>query len=557
MERVRFDHPGAQQRGRRDRSALSELFDALQTAVSILSHLGGRFSEIAAELQRDDLTEALEALDQAALRVCEIGQTYRLEASSFDQLREVSGTLTERVLKMSRSVRTADALAVNARIAAAAIAGSGVDFASFADEVARTLDMTHAGLGRIRTELRSVHQRAVSAHGRQSALGARQDQAARSIQQRLAASVAEIARQQQRAAQACNEVESRSESVRDQVASAVTALQIGDATRQRIEHVTAALALSSEPGSSIRLLRANCQLQSMQLTDAVDSFLRNGRDVASSLIGLADAAKGLRGVATGAFGDGDGAAGSAIAKVKDQVNEAVGLFRLFADAQAQSGRTVSDVSAATGRLARYLTEVQSLEGDIRILALNTTLRCSRLGTQGMALGMVAQELRAYANTFAREADAVLREVGTVGAIAESLRNASELDAAAELDRLAAAMQGALPPLQRTGAKLADAVAELDQESVRLTKLLEEAAHAIGSNDRIGEAMQDAARLLEASNDGVNAPFADLAEEEEALLDRIAGWYTMADERAVHARALGRPVPVAEEPVSAGMDDFLF
>ncbi len=147
---------------------------------------------------------------------------------------------------MHASVKTVAPLSTSAKIATAAIRTSTVDFSAFADEIARTLDMTRSSLDRFAAELLPVHDRVVAARATQLTFEQRQDEAARSIPPRLLATVASIHVQHRHAARASSAVRARSEGARLEICNAIMALQIGDITRQRLEHTDYALGLIGE-----------------------------------------------------------------------------------------------------------------------------------------------------------------------------------------------------------------------------------------------------------------------------------------------------------------------
>jgi hypothetical protein len=348
------------------------------------------------------------------------------------------------------------------------------------------------------------------------------------------------------------------------------ALQIGDATRQRIEHVDFGLGLlpggsnaaanGSGQSGTPAFVAANYRLQSAQLSDTALEYSTNVRQVADSLANLATEAHTLRRVGNEAYGGSDREGHASIHEVETRVAEALSLFKEFGTAQAEAARVAASVSEATVSLCGHLNEVQSLEADIRIMGLNTTLRCSRLGPEGLPLNLIAQELRSYANEFAKEANALVPEVANVAAIANALRARSEADVEAQIAELADGMETALSPLRAVGEMLGNTVAAMERESVRIAGLFADAAAAIGIEDEIGQALRQAAGGLAAMVPSDEACTEDLMPDDEELFDLIARGYTMASERLVHERSLGRPCAAAPAPqasAEAELEDMLF
>ena len=86
---------------------------------------------------------------------------------------------------------------------------------------------------------------------------------------------------------------------------------------------------------------------------------------------------------------------------------AIALLEDLRGAQTEGDSVMSGVLATTKALERNISAIQSLESDIRLMGLNTTLRSGRLGNEGRALTVIAQELRTCSNLTATEADADL------------------------------------------------------------------------------------------------------------------------------------------------------
>jgi len=58
-------------------------------------------------------------------------------------------------------------------------------------------------------------------------------------------------------------------------------------------------------------------------------------------------------------------------------------------AEAEAGEIVEQTLQSIESLACYVQAIQLLETDIRVLALNTTLKCSRLGNAGLSLAVIS------------------------------------------------------------------------------------------------------------------------------------------------------------------------
>ena len=480
---------------------------------------------------------------------------------------------------MHGSVKAVASLSICSKIATTDIRTSTIDFSTFADEIARTLDMTRSSLDSFAAELLPVHERVVAARATELTFEKRRDEAARSIPPRLLATVASINLPHRHAARASAAVGAEEWRAAGDL-NAIMALQIGDITRQRLEHTDCALGLISESEEAPVGMRrheaageveldadernafrtATCRLQSAQLLDAAQSFDRDVRQVIASLNGLAADARALRNLGSLAYGSSRRGHGTFIAELEVQVAEALQLLAGFGTAQAEASGVAESVSNATAGLCGHLATVQSLEADIRIMSLNTTLKCSRAGHEGLALSPIAQELRSYANEFAKEAGALMGEVETISEITGSLSRGRDAGAAPVVAEVTRAMQDSLATLRQERQTLGDALANLERDSDRVVALLVETVANLASHDEIGQALRQAATALAAMSAHQTFPLADLSPRVEQMLNLVASNYTMAIERRVHDQALGRPDQAPAGPATvadADLEDVLF
>jgi hypothetical protein len=554
----------------RSASALTEATflsagETLEASSGILADLTSRFAAVLEELEGEKPGMALQALLGLTERVTDLGKNRPQENARFEQMRCLTESIGGRIGKMKASLKDVDSLAVNSKIAAAGISAPGTDFTSFADEIGRTLQLTRTTLHRFGAELRIVHQHVAVAQTGQRTFDQRQQEAASSITERLSASVKSIALQHERAARASLEVRLGSTRVRQRVCDAILALQIGDITRQRLEHADAVLGIvAGNPALAAddqrMFVNLAHRLLSAQLVDAAGNFDRDVRQVTESLNSLAVEARALRTVGDAAYGAADRGGGSFIAQLEGQIGEALALFESFETARAEAANVTAIVSDATAGLCGHLRTVQSLEADIRIMGLNTTFKCARIGREGLALSIIAQELRGYANGFAKEAGTLMQEVERVAGISGSLTGGQAEQQGLATSEGTQAMRDSLITLRQMGQMLDRAMQELKQDSDRVVTLLVQTVSNLAAQAQIGQVLRDASgHLATLSSPGI-VDFADLAPAVVQKVEAIERFYTMANERVVHDRVLGRPARAESAAViapNAATEDFLF
>ncbi|MBV8650427.1 MAG: chemotaxis protein, partial [Alphaproteobacteria bacterium] len=552
----------------------------LESSIEILGKLTDTFGQLSSELKGENLQYATRDLSQIAARIAALGDAQSGEHGRFERLTVLTDGVGERVQRMGKSVKGVGMLAMNAKIAAANIGDAGVDFVSFATEIARTLKLAEASLGNFSAELAHVCGTVHAARASQQAFEERQTEAIRAIPARLATSVSSIAAQGKRAIAAAASVGDRSKHMGTRIGSAVMALQIGDTTRQRIEHVEAALGLFNDilgPGKTgadelgdcrtlseaqrQSLIATGLELLSAQLTDTADEFDREVRQIHSALEQLAGDAREILRLGNDASGASETKQGTFLLQLEQEVGQVDALLNGFREARGAADHVAASVSQATASLVNQIGTVRSLEADIRIMGLNTTLKCGRLGTLGRPLSVIAQELRVYANQIATEASAVMTDLDGVVTTAGSLSGGEQERRTADIAAVAEIMANSVSRLGTAGESLESALATLERDSTVVAGLLEDTVRQITSHREIGSALRQAAaelaRIVPPRDPTVVYPAAQAG----PVFDRIARSYTMARERVIHDRHCGTSsaaAPAAEPPAAAqSLDDMLF
>ena len=532
----------------------------LENSVETVTTLTRTFDTLSDELKSENLHRATRDLSQIATRVAALAQAQGTDVGVFTKLTELTAAIEGRVARMGKSVQGVSMLATNAKIAAAHIADASVDFAGFATEINRTLRLAQISLDQFAAELTGVSRQLQAAIARQSALDDYQTEAVRAIPLRLGRSVDAIDGRSKAAIKTASAVGEGTQRIGKRIGEAVMALQIGDITRQRIEHVEHALGLLVDvpPPSAGALTGFCCRLQSAQLADTADEFDQEVQRILASLQALAGDAREIVRLGHDAFGAKGDRQGTFLGELGEEVGAVSTLLDSFRSARAEADQIAVSISTATTRLVTHISAVRSLEADIRIMGLNTSLKCDRLGAIGRPLAIIAQELRVYANEIAAEASDVMTDLDRLVASAGAMSGRIEDDRAAEMASIAEIMAQSLSRLTIAGQALAGALGTLEHDGNAVAASLQETAVRTSVHEEIGRALRSAAAELADVAPGPVSEPAPVGPEAERLIERIAASYTMERERTVLDRQVpGRSHQRRPDTATTDFDDILF
>jgi methyl-accepting chemotaxis protein len=546
----------------------------LEASINTIDGLTSTFRTLMEELGSGELVQATTDLSQVSSRIGALAHAPRDSEAVLGRISVLTDAMTGRVGRMRKAVQAVDVLAVNAKIAAAHLKTGGEGFATFAEEITRAMKVAEENLDGFAEQLDLMSERLRAATANQRALSQQRDQAIRTIPDQLARSVTAIAGRRRQAENTAAAIQRKTVEVGQRVGTAVMAMQIGDTSRQRIEHSEFALTLvarlfgrdtrsavdfdlSAVPADEKhRILDAITALTLAQLGDTADELDAQVGEIAASLGELAGDAHEIAGLGQQTYSSDGAQAGSFLSELEEDVRHARGLLEDLRNAQTEGDGVMAGVLETTKTLVRNISAIQSLESDIRLMGLNTTLRSSRLGNEGRALTVIAQELRTCSNLTATEAEAVLSDLDEMVEAAGASSGADPERRLSEITDLTDILVRSVDRLSKTADSLSSALETLDRESETVASSLRQTSTEIRAKAEIGAALRHASTAL-AGVQG-DSPIDEEMGDPGQIFAAIFGKYTMAREREVHARVLKCELPaVAEAPAAGAADDDIF
>ncbi len=551
-----------------------EAGDVLSRAVEGVSALIAGLDSMRGNLDAETVSSTAADLARAAESLKSLPDSLGARRERVSELVKFGDNLGACIEEMRQHLAYLRVFAINIKITSGGIAAAGPEFAIFAQEIYDCIDLGRTQLDAFAGELASLD------HTLRGALTHEHDLARDcvallpAVPDALTASASAIADHHTKIAQVATSVATLARDVQKKVGSGLAALQIGDITRQRIEHVQAGLkyldesaeiaALDAEPRA-----RAHAfvhRLLGAQTTATAEDFHREVSRIGQNIIGMAADATELLRLRDLASGQTSNTAGGAETNFLRNLEGNVGqALELVGDMTAgeQAAETVSRSAAVSARdLSERIAGIQNIRADVQMMALNTTLKCSRIGETGKPLGVIAIELRQHAIHLEKSA-------GHTTAALEGLFNAAEAlgqrEAAqdGEDGKAAAAanvLSDAVTRIGKAGDGVETALNAVARQGAEVVDMLRRASQRFDFHKQIGSVLDAAAnQLLDlAGDDEIYTD--DIASALRPLTDKLGKQYTMAQEREVH-RALtdglgDAPVEVEAE-VAVEDDDLLF
>ena len=528
--------------------------EKLSAGATDLATVTRRFESLTARLDQEDLRQALACLEQVAGGVAAISRASAGHLADLDGMVEKVSRLQARLLRLCKTITEVRLLSVNARIESAHVASGALDFSVFTQEIGRLSDLAEQSLQNLDGELDSLGQRIVAARDGQRRFQAAHRQSLTEIGEKIAASVATADGRRTGASETLAAIADEARSVGAHIAAVVLALQIVDITRQRLEHVAEALA---SPPDAPALAAALYRLQAAQLEHAADDLRQAAEAAQANLAAITGEAHRLEAQGRQTFGGGEDGQGSFLLDLAEQLRAANAMMSEYGQATRETESLVRAVAARGAGMVSHVEAVHSIEIDLRLMGLNATLKCGRLGSDGRALGIIAQTLRGYAGSTVADAGQVMEGLNNV--IEAAVRLSGQTGGAEDgIGGLLSGIGGAEGSLTAAGTDLAEALTALATVLSGVTEALARAQTGLAGTTGLDGTLRAVAAHLRRLAADIAPPESD-AELDPQLLEHLAGRYTMDRERQVHARhrtGSDDDAP-AEQSQGGDVDQFLF
>jgi hypothetical protein len=537
--------------------------EVLGQAVEGVSRLIGSLDQLTRTVQPETVAATTAELRAAAASLLTLPIQHAERRAVIERLTKVGNALAECIEDMRRNLAYLRVFAINIKITAGGVAAAGAEFGLFAQEICDRIQLGRTQLAAFDTELTALREELAVAVGHERALANHCAGLLPAVPDGLTTSAGEMVAHHDRVSRVALEVAGLARDVQKKVGKALAALQIGDITRQRIEHVQQALDLLAQvpglaPDPRARLEAFIHRLLAAQLRATAQDFHRDVARIGQSMSGMAaDATEilRLRDLAFGRAGGGD----SFLKRMETNVSQALDLVDRLEQADLAATGVGRSAATAAADLSTRITGLQAIKTDVQQMALNTTLKCSRIGETGKPLAVIAVELRLHAGHMETSAQTALTALGDLTEAAATLGGEPDDDAPAP-GGAGAALSDAAARLHAAGDAVEADLIELARQGEGVVNSLRSAAARLDFQREIGTILDEAAETL-SDQAGEDIPWTDdLREPLGALLAKIAKDYTMATEREVHrthTEGLDLVVEPVEPKAAANEDDVLF
>jgi uncharacterized protein YukE len=543
------------------RSKVEERFleggTVLLSVMDVLNRLLSSLDNITKALDAGENGDAGAELRATVKSLSDLPTAEKSRRDALSSLAETGYSLRRHVSDMQETMRYLRTFAVTVKITGAGLA----EFAGFAQEILERIYSGTDEVNRFAGRIEELEKEVKLALTFGTDVSKSYADTVPAVASALDGDARKIAEHRQNLSAIARDVGAVARGVQSKVASTLSALQIGDITRQRIEHVQSTFTLldeflDSEDGRSLnadaraRLQNVIQHLTAAQMNEMCGDFHRDSQNVVKTIASFGHDTQEILRLRDQMSGGGQGnfirALESSVSAAHEIVKQ-VDAVTLKADQVSQSTRDT------TAKLLEAIGNIKAVKTDIHYMALNTNLRCSRLGEAGKSINVVTAELRIFAGKLDDSADAIVNGLPALEEAAGRVAPSSETASGGLAENLTTAVADIRTAADTMEAEL-KTLSEHGREVAGKINLL------IGTLDfqkDLGDVLAGCADTLE---DAAGAEIADISDFAEAIapLDRkIFKLYTMVQERNVHRNiiaAVEEAAAVEPEPANAASSD---
>jgi hypothetical protein len=530
---------------------------ALASAYEIVERLVGSLEGVTNAVNRDAADKAVETMRLTAERLTQLPQEQEQRQHHLAIISKTSTELLQHLAQIRRTLSFLQICGLNIKVTAAGADG----FASFADHMSAKLEQAEGQVDEFENQISGLTQNIAAMVEADRLLMHECTSVIPRVPQKLFADAVSLQQMQDDSAALAEQIAGMAREIRAKVAVALGALQIGDITRQRLEHIAESVELvegyeaEDDNGLSKQAEGHLIALLAAQAEDTVGDFLREVATLAESLRGLAPDAVKLADVRQSGS---SGAIQQVLLQLESNIGEVASVTRQVCAAEADSAKLGLASSQAAESLSGRLKAVNRIQRDVEQMAWNTALQCRGLGADGRGIAVISEEIQSFSHRLADVWLMVSQSFALIEASAGMIGGQSADGAG--LDTASMLLQS-LDMIKDGSVRMAESLSAVDQEALRIGTVLDGITDDIACQTDIAPALirtvADLNALREAAPEFVAEEAPDEAKQSlVTILGRIGARYTMASEREVHRGFLLSGTHEEPEPVAAPAgDDF--
>lgn len=518
--------------------------EVLSQAIEGIEHLIASLDKLVETLDAGTVEATTQDLKNAAAKLFALPANHAARLAHIVHLCTYREALTEHISEMRCILAYMRAFTLNIKNAAKGIDGVGDEFSHIAQDISQCIEKGGDELKQLEADLLSLQHDLEADLAQGEILEFQIDFLLPMVPEDLITNAKILSDHYHRIVETAWNVANLARDIHKRVNRALTALQIGDITSQRIDHILAGVIMLDTNGivhshEQSRLITTSVYaLLAAQLSATAGDFQREVSEISRSMAGLAADARELLRLHDLAYGcvDSKESAGF-LGNLENQIHRTLDLVVDVEKADDAAIGTGRITAVAAQALSKRIATIQSLKNDVQAMALNTASKCNQIGEAGRSLSVIANGLCEYAGHLETAAAEGLTTADLLTESADALIGCENTEPQSESENenlsaskaLGIAGQRIREARDRTETDIAAIVAKGDA----VLDMLDLSATRLNFQSDVGAILDLVTTELEALGEGAVPDLESIAEPVQSLLREMSSRYTMAQEREVH------------------------
>jgi hypothetical protein len=470
---------------------LNEIAEKSATAATLMS--GGELLAIIAGLRN--------SLDQMECHAAAANEKAELAAIRFGRIRDGLDGVRRHMANFQEQVSTLRMMKTLTTIQSASLGGVGWGFRDVAADIGKLSQNVQAKSTGVILETRKLNADLERALQMASGLDKKQKNLARVVVETIRYGIGSLAAMHERCAATAAGVSGRSGEISREVSEVVVAMQFHDITRQQMQHAREALADAAAAlrnGHGIQAAGAAgrdplaeagavCELQAAQLTNTVLELTAAVTRMTGNLRTISGNAADASARVHELFGLADRVGRSSMDGIEGGLATVVAVFAENVATSRELTKVMASVTGAMGEIAAFLEDIDYIGSEIKLIALNASIKAAQAGSDGAALNVIAQTVKRQSEDICRQVavitDTILRITGYLAELQEEHGDGVATSAReAEMEAMSSDLGSFVTALATLNDTVMTLLTDTDRAAANLAGEVEAAITAIQEQD---------------------------------------------------------------------------
>ncbi len=392
-----------------------QMGEKLISGTHLLNETSSAYSQMAGALAGSQFTDLTNLLKQLSEHIVIVDQARHAAQNFLIDLNSLTDQFTDCIQHLNTTVRTLRSFFVTARVTAAVSRNREINLIQFTDQFSQLGTQLDGNVSSFIDAFKSMRSSLGAATDMNEKLGAQHIELLDGIAAEQTDNLKSLESRRVWAESRIAIHDEESNKIREKINRAVGTLQVGDSTRQRVEHVEDALKalIGVEDRTSLKIALT---LAAAQIQGAIEDFDGDIAELVKSVEKLIENTKTLllRADADSEMllSSGD----TALGVIDNSLDRTARMLEQYERGNAARSVAIDQLVNAVSNMLAHIGDFDEIRKSIRLLSLNSTLKAKALNDEGRAFQQVAADLRALSD----------ETNGPVDEMVQNLEKSSEL-----------------------------------------------------------------------------------------------------------------------------------